>query len=80
MRVLYGPLLKLFTGGGSQKAAPVVTPQQDAGAERRASEEADRKARAAAFARTGSRSTLLSGGAGFGTPDDQKPKTLLGQA
>lgn len=77
MRVLYGPLLKLFTGGGSQKAAPVVTPQQDAGAERRAAEEADRKARAAALARTGRRSTLLSGGTGFDELD-QKPKTLLG--
>ena len=79
MRVLYGPLLRLFGGGGSQRATPVVTPQQDAGAERRASEEADRRARAAAFARTGQRSTLLSGGAGFGTGEDQKPKTLLGQ-
>ncbi len=78
MRVLYGPLLKLFGGGGTQKAAPVVTPQQDAGAERRAAEEADRKGRAAAFARTGKRSTLLSGSSGFNDLD-QKPKSLLGQ-
>lgn len=78
MRVLYTPLLKLFTGGGQKSVAPaVVTPQQDAGAERRAAEEADRKARAAALARTGRRSTLLSGGQGFDELD-QKPKTLLG--
>lgn len=67
-----------FTGGNKSSTPQIVTPAVDASADSAAREEANRKARAAAAARSGSRDTLLSplGGAANGLATAQR--TLLG--
>lgn len=79
MRVLYGPVMKIF-GFKKPKAPAVVDYAAQKAKEDKAAEEAQRKARAEAAARQGSAATLL-------TPSDledefgsspSKRKTLFG--
>jgi hypothetical protein len=65
--------------GGSPAPPPVPTVQDMTASDQAAREEASRKARAAAAARTGKQNTLLTGLGGDGTSSlDTTRRTLLG--
>lgn len=78
MRSLYNPfeMIKNIFNPPKPKVVRVPSPDTAASQEAKAAEEAARKARLAAMG-SGRRSTLLTGGAGAGTPQTQR-RTLLG--